>query len=142
MAATDEGLELRARVTQQEAALKAAVLIEALPWLKLFHGQTIVVKFGGNAMVDDALSRAFAEDMVYLRYAGVRPVVVHGGGPQISAELERRGIHSEFRGGYRVTTPEAIDVVREVLATQVGGDLVRLINAHRRRRGARRGDPR
>ncbi len=117
-------------VTQEEAAIKAAVLIEALPWLKRFHGETIVVKFGGNAMVDEALSRAFAEDMVYLRYAGVRPVVVHGGGPQISAELERRGIHSEFRGGYRVTTPEAIDVVREVLATQVGGDLVRLINEH------------
>jgi acetylglutamate kinase len=106
------------------------VLIEALPWLKRFHGETIVVKFGGNAMVDEALSRAFAEDMVYLRYVGVRPVVVHGGGPQISAELERRGIHSEFRGGYRVTTPEAIAVVREVLATQVGGDLVRLINEH------------
>ena len=68
------------------------MLIEALPWLKRFHGETIVVKFGGNAMVDEALSRAFAEDMVYLRYAGVRPVVVHGGGPQISAELERRGI--------------------------------------------------
>ena len=117
-------------VTQAEAALKAAVLVEALPWLKRFHGETIVVKFGGNAMVNEALSRAFAEDMVYLRYVGVRPVVVHGGGPQISAELERRGIHSEFRGGYRVTTPEAIDVVREVLATQVGGDLVRLINEH------------
>ncbi len=117
-------------VTQAEAALKAGVLIEALPWLKRFHGQTIVVKFGGNAMVDEALSRAFAEDMVYLRYAGVRPVVVHGGGPQISAELERRGIHSEFRSGYRVTTPEAIAVVRDVLATQVGGDLVRLINEH------------
>ena len=130
MAATEDGLELRPAVTQEEAALKAAVLIEALPWLKRFHGETIVVKFGGNAMVDEALSRAFAEDMVYLRYAGVRPVVVHGGGPQISAELERRGIHSEFRGGYRVTTPEAIAVVREVLATQVGGDLVRLINEH------------
>ena len=128
--ATEDGLELRPAVTQEEAALKAGVLIEALPWLKRFHGETIVVKFGGNAMIDEALSRAFAEDMVYLRYAGVRPVVVHGGGPQISAELERRGIHSEFRGGYRVTTPEAIAVVREVLATQVGGALVRLINEH------------
>ncbi len=130
MGGAGEELEVRTPVSHAEAALKAAVLIEALPWLKRFHGETIVVKFGGNAMVDEALSRAFAEDMVYLRYAGVRPVVVHGGGPQISAELERRGIHSEFRGGYRVTTPEAIAVVREVLATQVGGDLVRLISAH------------
>jgi acetylglutamate kinase len=130
MTATEDGVELGPTVTQEQAAAKAAVLIEALPWLKRFHGETIVVKFGGNAMVDEALSRAFAEDMVYLRYVGVRPVVVHGGGPQISAELERRGIHSEFRGGYRVTTPEAIAVVREVLATEVGGDLVRLINEH------------
>ena len=129
-AATGEELEVRASVSQEEAAAKAAVLIEALPWLKRFHGETIVVKFGGNAMVDEALSRAFAEDMVYLRYAGVKPVVVHGGGPQISRELQARGIHSEFRGGYRVTTPEAIAVVREVLATEVGGELVRLIDEH------------
>jgi acetylglutamate kinase len=129
-AVTERGLELRPKVSQRDAAAKAGVLIEALPWLKRFHGETIVVKFGGNAMVDAALSRAFAEDMVYLRYAGVRPVVVHGGGPQISAELERRGIHSEFRDGYRVTTPEAIGVVRDVLATQIGGGMVRLIDAH------------
>ena len=117
-------------VTQEEAAGKAAVLIESLPWLKRFRDEIIVVKFGGNAMVDEALGRTFAEDMVYLRYAGVRPVVVHGGGPQISAELNRRGIHSEFRGGYRVTTPEAIGVVREVLAEQVGGALARSIDEH------------
>ena len=115
---------------QDQAAAKAAVLIEALPWLKRFHHEIIVVKFGGNAMVDDALKRAFAEDMVYLRYAGVKPVVVHGGGPQITAELTRRGIPSEFRGGYRVTTKDSIGVIREVLAEQVGGELVGLINEH------------
>jgi acetylglutamate kinase len=117
-------------VTQEEAAAKAAVLIESLPWLKRFHDEIIVIKFGGNAMVDDELKRSFAEDMVYLRFAGVRPVVVHGGGPQITAEFERRGIPSEFRGGYRVTTEESIGVVREVLAERVGGELVQLINEH------------
>ncbi len=117
-------------VSADQAAAKAAVLIEALPWLKRFHDEIIVVKFGGNAMVDDDLKRAFAEDMVYLRYAGVKPVVVHGGGPQITAELTRRGIPSEFRGGYRVTTEESIGVVRQVLAEQVGGELVGLINQH------------
>ena len=116
--------------TQQRAAAKAAVLIEALPWLKRFHDEIVVVKFGGNAMIDDELKRAFAEDMVFLRYAGVKPVIVHGGGPQITAELERRGIQSEFKGGYRVTTPEAMPVIRQVLAEQVGGELVRLINEH------------
>ena len=115
---------------QNQAAAKAAVLIEALPWLKRFHDEIIVVKFGGNAMIDDDLKRAFAEDMVYLRYAGVKPVVVHGGGPQITAELTRRGIPSEFRGGYRVTTAESIGVIRQVLAEQVGGELVRLVNEH------------
>ncbi|CAN5260439.1 acetylglutamate kinase [soil metagenome] len=117
-------------VSQDQAAAKAAVLIEALPWLKRFHDEVIVVKFGGNAMVDDELKRAFAEDMVYLRYAGVKPVVVHGGGPQITAELTRRGIPSEFRGGYRVTTAESMPVIRQVLKEQVGGELVGLINEH------------
>ncbi|MDO7881750.1 acetylglutamate kinase [Salinibacterium soli] len=117
-------------VSQDQAAAKAGVLIESLPWLKRFRGETIVVKFGGNAMVDDELKRAFAEDMVYLRLVGLHPVVVHGGGPQITAELTRRGIPSEFRGGYRVTTEESIGVVRQVLAEQVGGELVGLINEH------------
>lgn len=117
-------------VSQDQAAAKAAVLIESLPWLKRFHDEIIVVKFGGNAMVDEDLTRSFAEDMVYLRYVGLRPVVVHGGGPQITAELTRRGIPSEFRGGYRVTTEESIGVVRQVLAEQVGGQLVALINEH------------
>ena len=116
--------------TPAEAKVKAATLVEALPWLKKFHDQIIVVKFGGNAMVSEELQRAFAEDMVYLRYAGIRPVVVHGGGPQISAMLARLGIESEFRGGYRVTTPEAMDVVRMVLTGQINRDLVSHINAH------------
>ncbi|WP_158862923.1 acetylglutamate kinase [Leifsonia sp. AG29] len=113
-----------------EAAAKAATLIESLPWLKTFHDRIIVVKFGGNAMVSAELQRSFAEDMVYLRYAGIRPVVVHGGGPQISAMLDRLGIESEFRGGYRVTTPEAMDIVRMVLTGQINRDIVGNINKH------------
>ncbi|MGW0435790.1 acetylglutamate kinase [Micromonospora sp. NPDC003197] len=113
-----------------QAQQKAATLIEALPWLARFSGSTIVVKYGGNAMVDPELQRAFAADMVFLRYAGLKPVVVHGGGPQISAMLGRLGIASEFKGGLRVTTPEAMDVVRMVLVGQVGRELVGLINGH------------
>ncbi len=112
------------------AAQKAAVLAEALPWLQRFHGATVVIKYGGNVMLDDQLKRAFAQDMVFLRLAGLRPVVVHGGGPQINAMLDRLGITGEFRGGLRVTTAETIDVVRMVLFGQVGRDLVGLINAH------------
>ncbi|HET9141369.1 acetylglutamate kinase [Actinophytocola sp.] len=112
------------------AAGKAEVLIEALPWLQRFHGATVVVKYGGNAMLDDALKTAFAQDMVFLRLAGLHPVVVHGGGPQITAMLTRLGIPGEFRGGLRVTTPEAMDVVRMVLTGQVSRELVGLINAH------------
>ena len=114
----------------QRALTKAAVLTEALPWLQQFHGKTVVIKYGGNAMVDDDLKRAFAEDIVFLRYAGVRPVVVHGGGPQISSMLSRLDIDSEFKGGLRVTTPEAMDVVRMVLVGQVGRELVGLLNQH------------
>ncbi|MCL3860082.1 acetylglutamate kinase [Actinotalea sp. K2] len=109
---------------------KAAVLIEAMPWLERFRGALFVVKYGGNAMIDDDLKRAFAQDMVFLRQVGLRPVVVHGGGPQISAMLERLGIPSEFRGGLRVTTPESMDVVRMVLTGQVSRELVGLLNAH------------
>jgi len=112
------------------AAEKATVLIEALPWLQRFHGSTIVIKYGGNAMADDRLKHAFAQDMVFLRLAGIRPVVVHGGGPQITAMLRRLGIAGEFRGGLRVTTPETMDVVRMVLVGQVGRELVGLINSH------------
>jgi acetylglutamate kinase len=109
---------------------KAGVLIEALPWLERFHGATVVIKYGGNAMIKPELQEAFAADMVFLRYAGIKPVVVHGGGPQISRMLDKLGIQSEFRGGLRVTTPEAMDVVRMVLTGQVGRELVGLINQH------------
>ena len=109
---------------------KANTLIEALPWLERFSGSTIVVKYGGNAMLDNELKRAFAADMVFLRHVGIKPVVVHGGGPQISAMLKRLGIASEFKGGLRVTTPETADVVRMVLVGQVGRELVGLINEH------------
>ncbi|MCX6404489.1 MAG: acetylglutamate kinase [Actinobacteria bacterium] len=109
---------------------KATVLVEALPWLERFRNATIVVKFGGNAMVNDALLEAFAADIAYLRLSGLRPVVVHGGGPQISAELQARGLLSEFIGGYRVTTPQTMTVVRDVLVNEVQSQLVQLINQH------------
>ncbi|NTY62898.1 acetylglutamate kinase [Mycolicibacterium sphagni] len=109
---------------------KAAVLAEALPWLKQLNDKIVVVKYGGNAMTDDRLKAAFAADMVFLRNAGIHPVVVHGGGPQISAMLKRLGIAGEFKGGFRVTTPEVLEVARMVLFGQVGRELVNLINAH------------
>lgn len=113
-----------------EALSKAQVLTQALPWLSRFHGATVVVKFGGNAMIDEALKAAFAQDVVFLRYAGLRPVVVHGGGPQISRELEKAGLESTFTAGLRVTTPEAMEVVRMVLTGQVQREIVGLVNAH------------
>jgi acetylglutamate kinase len=116
--------------TLSAAAEKAEVLIEALPWIQKFAGSTIVIKYGGNAMVNDQLRRAFAEDVVFLRHVGVDPVVVHGGGPQINAMLDALGIASEFRGGHRVTTAEAMDVVRMVLTGQVSRELIGLINSH------------
>jgi acetylglutamate kinase len=117
--------------TRRAKALeKAGVLVDALPWLARFHGRTVVVKFGGNAMTDTALQAAFAEDVVFLRYAGLRPVVVHGGGPQITRQLEKLGIESVFQSGHRVTTPEAMDVVRMVLVGQVQREIVGLINQH------------
>ncbi|WP_299165279.1 acetylglutamate kinase [uncultured Arthrobacter sp.] len=116
--------------TLNAAQDKAATLIEALPWIQRFAGTTMVIKYGGNAMVNDELRRAFAEDIVFLHHAGVRPVVVHGGGPQINGMLDRLGITSEFKGGLRVTTPEAMDVVRMVLTGQVSRELVGLINSH------------
>ncbi|KJK58256.1 acetylglutamate kinase [Saccharothrix sp. ST-888] len=109
---------------------KAMTLIEALPWLERFHGKTVVIKFGGNAMVDEDLKSAFAQDVVFLRYAGLHPVVVHGGGPQISAQLAKLGLESSFTNGLRVTTPETMDVVRMVLAGQVQRELVGLLNEH------------
>ena len=115
--------------TEQTLA-KAAVLVEALPWLERFHGRTVVVKYGGNAMTDESLREAFAEDVVFLRYAGIRVVVVHGGGPQINAHLDRLGIDQVFTGGLRVTTPETMDVVRMVLVGQVQREIVGLLNRH------------
>jgi acetylglutamate kinase len=116
--------------TGQDAIAKAATLIEALPWLNRFHGQTVVIKYGGHAMADEQLRAGFAQDLVFLRYAGLRPVVVHGGGPQITEHLDRLGLPSTFTAGLRVTTPEAMDVVRMVLTGRVNRDVVGLINRH------------
>jgi acetylglutamate kinase len=107
---------------------KAAILIEALPWLNRFHDKTVVIKYGGHAMTDEKLQKDFAEDLVFLRRAGIRPVVVHGGGPQITRELNKQGIQSEFAAGLRVTTEETIDIIRMVLAGKVNKDIVGLIN--------------
>jgi acetylglutamate kinase len=113
-----------------DAHAKAAALVEALPWLERFHGRTIVVKYGGHAMSDETLRETFAEDVVFLRYAGIRVVVVHGGGPQINAHLDRLGIEQVFAGGLRVTTPETMDIVRMVLVGQVQREIVGLLNQH------------
>ncbi len=124
------GVQLVTIPSKTETRTKAAILAEALPWLKQLHGKIVVVKYGGNAMTDDVLKAAFAADMVFLRNCGIHPVVVHGGGPQISAMLKRLGIAGDFKGGFRVTTPEVLDVARMVLFGQVGRELVGLINAH------------
>ncbi|MEU3307570.1 acetylglutamate kinase [Nocardiopsis sp. NPDC006832] len=120
----------RSAQDQARALDKAANLIEALPWLSRFHGRTVVVKYGGNAMISEELRVRFAESIVFLHYAGLRPVVVHGGGPQISAMLERSGVESTFTAGLRVTTDEAMDIVRMVLTGQVNREIVGLINQH------------
>ncbi|OBH02768.1 acetylglutamate kinase [Mycobacterium sp. E1747] len=118
------------RTQELSTAVKAQVLAEALPWLKQLYGKVVVIKYGGNAMTDDTLRHAFAADMAFLRNCGILPVVVHGGGPQITAMLRRLGIEGDFKGGFRVTTPEVLDVARMVLFGQVGRELVNLINAH------------
>lgn len=110
------------------AKIKAETLIESLDWLKDFHGRIVVIKFGGNAMVDEELQKAFAQDMAYLRFVGIKPVVVHGGGPQITARLAEQGIESEFRGGLRYTDEKTIEVVRDVLRNQIGAKLAELIS--------------
>ncbi|MGI8761801.1 MAG: acetylglutamate kinase [Jatrophihabitantaceae bacterium] len=117
-------------MNRAEALVKAGVLVDALPWLERFHGKIVVVKYGGSAMSSPQLQRAFAEDVVFLRYAGLKPVVVHGGGPQITEHLARLGIPSQFHGGLRVTTPESMAVVRMVLTGQVNGEIVNLVNDH------------
>jgi acetylglutamate kinase len=124
---TDQGA---AAPNREQALEKAATLVEALPWLERFAGALVVIKYGGHAMVDPQLKAAFAQDVVFLASAGLRPVVVHGGGPQITTMLDRLGIESHFQGGLRVTTPEAMDVVRMVLTGQVGRELVGLLNQH------------
>src|SRR6202451_4433889 len=116
--------------SNRAASAKAATLIEALPWLKQFHGRTVVIKYGGHAMTEEPLRLAFAQDLVFLRYAGLRPVVVHGGGPQITEQLKRLGGEAAFTAGLRVTTPEAMEVVRMVLSGKVNKDIVGLINRH------------
>ncbi len=112
---------------QALARIKAETLIESLDWLREFHGRIVVVKFGGNAMVDEELQIAFAQDMAYLRFVGIKPVVVHGGGPQITARLAELGIQSEFRHGYRYTDEQTIGVVKDVLRNQVSKHLAELI---------------
>ncbi|NUK03469.1 acetylglutamate kinase [Streptomyces lunaelactis] len=119
-----------AAARKHTALPKANALVEALPWLTRHHGKTIVIKFGGNAMVNEDLKAAFAQDVLFLRHAGLNPVVVHGGGPQINAQLDRLGLESEFKAGLRVTTDETMDVVRMVLAGQVQRELVGLLNQH------------
>jgi acetylglutamate kinase len=122
---------MTANVEELPTQVKAQVLAEALPWLKQLHGKVVVIKYGGNAMIDETLRHAFAADMAFLRNCGIHPVVVHGGGPQITAMLSRLGIDKgDFKGGFRVTTPEVLDVARMVLFGQVGRELVNLINAH------------
>jgi acetylglutamate kinase len=120
----------RDAVRRAAATAKAGTLIEALPWLDRFHGQTVVIKYGGHAMAADELRAGFAQDLVFLRHAGLRPVVVHGGGPQVTGHLDRLGIESVFTAGLRVTTEETIDVVRMVLNGKVNKDIVGLINRY------------
>ncbi len=115
---------------RHEAALaKAAALVEALPWLQAFRDAVLVVKYGGNAMTSPELQAAFAQDMVFLHHVGLRPVVVHGGGPQITRHLDRLGVTSSFRGGLRVTDAETMRVVRMVLVGEVNREVVSLVNA-------------
>jgi acetylglutamate kinase len=109
---------------------RAEVLVEALPYIRRFRGQTVVVKFGGNAMTDAALARQFAEDVVLMHTVGIRIVVVHGGGPQIGELLARLGIQSEFRDGLRVTDAATLDVARMVLEGKVSSEIVAAINVH------------
>src|SRR5664280_497879 len=129
-AMTNNARSARGQGRLAAAASKAHILVEALPWLERFQGALVVIKYGGNAWADAELRAALAQDIVFRRSAGLRPVVVHGGGPQIAAMLERVGLTSEFKGGLRVTTPEIMEVVRMVLTGQVGRELVGLLNQH------------
>ena len=119
-----------AELSEIQPNMRAAVLVEALPYIQAFAGRTVVIKYGGNAMVDDALATSFAADIVLLRAIGLKPVIVHGGGPQIGELLAQLGKETEFRDGLRVTDAETLDVARMVLAGRVGGDIVAAINRH------------
>ena len=127
MTAPDDAMDLTVDFSPER---RAAVLVETLPYIQQFAGSVIVVKFGGNAMVDDQLASQFAEDVVLMHSVGIRPVVVHGGGPQIGALMDRLGIQSEFRDGLRVTDAETLDVARMVLVGKVNRDIVSSINRH------------
>jgi acetylglutamate kinase len=117
-------------MSREQALEKAAVLVDALPWLQRFHDKIVVIKYGGNAMTRPELQAGFAEDVMFLRYAGLRPIIVHGGGPQITEHLNRLGIASEFRAGLRVTTPETVSIVRMVLTGHVNAEIVNMLNDH------------
>jgi len=117
-------------LTGTAAELKAKVLAEALPYIQRFHGKTIVIKYGGNAMTDEKLKHSFASDVVLLKLVGINPVIVHGGGPQIDDQLSKIGKKGEFIQGMRVTDAETMDVVEMVLGGQVNTDIVNLINQH------------
>jgi acetylglutamate kinase len=124
--------ELPSTATNRRVAAaqgKAAVLREALPWITRFHGQTVVIKYGGNAMIDDALKRSFAADVALLHFVGLRPIIVHGGGPQISSLAGQLGVESTFVGGLRVTDDAMMDVVRMSLLGQVNPEIVGLVQA-------------
>jgi len=124
------GGALASHTSQADAAHRADVLLEALPYIQRFRGAVVVVKYGGNAMIDPQLSRAVADDVVLLRAVGLKPVVVHGGGPQISALMARLGKVAEFRDGLRVTDAETVDIARMVLVGKVNRDIVSAINVH------------
>ncbi|WP_456395943.1 acetylglutamate kinase [Desulfurobacterium sp.] len=109
---------------------KASVLLEALPYIKRFYGKTVVIKYGGNAMVKDELKKSFAKDIVLLKYIGINPVIVHGGGPQIGEFLKRLNIETRFVGGMRVTDRETMNIVEMVLVGKVNKEIVKLINSH------------
>ena len=112
----------------EELIKKADVLIEALPYIQKFYGKTIVIKYGGHAMVDENLKQSFANDIVLMKYIGIRPVIVHGGGPQIGDMLKKLNIKTEFVSGMRVTDAETMNIVEMVLAGKINKDIVRLIN--------------
>jgi len=109
------------------ARIKAQTLIEASPWIRKFQGKVFVVKFGGNAMVDEKLQQAFSSDIAFLNLVGIKAVIVHGGGPQITSRLSELGMKSEFVDGLRVTSPEAIDVIRDVLMNEISSPLASMV---------------